>query len=142
MTRRCGTGAMACISRNCAPHGPHLSEKNHNTTAADRPSVPQGRYRHVNRSPNDCRRRSADAFHTCEDAHRSQAQPCLLRLWASHPSDGYPLGTQVVVICRYWKSWKALAIEQGSRQGLSQKLCRLLQVNIVGPVDLIRTLHA
>ena len=47
-----------------------------------------------------------------------------------------------MVICRYWNSWKALAIEKGSREDLSQNLCRLLQVNIVGPVDLIRTLYA
>ena len=52
-----GPGAMACISRNYATHGPRLPERIYSTKAADRLLVPHDRYRHVYcklDGPRDC----------------------------------------------------------------------------------------
>jgi hypothetical protein len=121
-------GAMACISRNCAPHGPHLRTKTQQIdpwclvagidTSTGVPTIFRGaagmRIIHVKVSIG------------------VRPQPCLRRLWGIYVSDTRCLGTQVIDICRHWDCWKAQASERRTGQSLSQKpRCRLLQVDTI-----------
>jgi hypothetical protein len=138
MTRSCGTGAMACISRNCAPHGPHLSKKIHNTKVADQRLVPDGQYSHVCWSPNGVVSCSADAFHTCQEERRSQfplSQPCLGRLCTIYLGKRYSFGTQVIVDlpalevlessgCRERRSWPESDVTTSSAAGQYRRVTR------------------